>query len=276
MNLLEEIEHRPVCGDGAMSTLLAERGIPADKCSEELCLTQPELVVGVHADYLAAGARIIRTNSFGANAVRLSRHGLADHVNEINWQAAQIALLATRSSQACVAGRVGPLGLSAREAQAQGIDRKEVFHTQIGALLDGGVHLIVLEAFSDLDELLLALHVKHSLHHCPAICSLAVDENGLLPDGMPLETALAKLKQNDAEILGLNFTATAPHLIPERTAKETSLAVFLDLTGKSAPSDFAQSGLTMIERGARIVVGGSSTAPAHIAALAETLNPKTK
>ncbi|HEY5741575.1 MAG TPA: homocysteine S-methyltransferase family protein, partial [Terrimicrobiaceae bacterium] len=176
MTLLEEIEEHPLCGDGAMGTLLMERGIGIEQCFEELTLSQPELICQIHAEYVAAGARIIGTNTFGANFVRLARHGLGDRVNEINWHAAQLARQA--ASGAYVAGSVGPLGISLAEAGKQGIDPEECYRTQIGALLEGGVDLIFLETFQDLDELLLALNVKHSLHHCPAICSLAVNEHG--------------------------------------------------------------------------------------------------
>ncbi len=129
-----------------MGTLLIQRGVPANQCLEELCLTRPELIQEIHRDYV---------HTFGANAVRLRGHGLSRRVNEINWQAAQ---LARQSAQGTfVAGRVGPLGVSSEAAIAQEIDREECFRTQIGALLDSGVDLIFLETFQDLDELLLAL-----------------------------------------------------------------------------------------------------------------------
>ncbi len=102
----------------------------------------------------------------------------------------------------------------------------------MGALLDGGVDLIFLETFQDLDELLLALRVKHSLHHCPAICSLTPNENGQLSGGIPLEDAFKELLQSDAEILGINcvngpqqalrlverfaWPEAAPRHVPER------------------------------------------------------------
>src|SRR5262245_4416673 len=105
MTLLEEIEMHPVCGDGAIGTLLMERGVGAEECFEALCLSRSELVRQIHGEYVAAGARIIETNSFGANAVRLGHHGLADHVNEINWQAAQLARQMAKGS--FVAGSVG-------------------------------------------------------------------------------------------------------------------------------------------------------------------------
>ena len=80
MNLLEEIERHPICGDGAMGTLLMERGVTERQCFEELCLSRPELVSEIHGEYVAAGARVIETNTFGANAIRLARYGLEHRV----------------------------------------------------------------------------------------------------------------------------------------------------------------------------------------------------
>src|SRR5271170_4104944 len=149
MDLLDELESNIIPGDGAMGTLIMEAGIPIERNFEELCVSQPDLVSGIHAQYVAAGARVIETNSFGANAVRLAKHGLEHRVNEINWSAAQLAKDAARGKGVHVAGSVGPLGIRADQAREQGIDREDVFREQVGALLDGGVNLIFFETFTD-------------------------------------------------------------------------------------------------------------------------------
>ena len=284
MNLLEEIEDHPICGDGAMGTLLMERGVTPLQCFEELCLSRPELVREIHGEYVAAGARVIETNTFGANAIRLARYGLEHRVNEINWQAAQLARQAARG--AFVAGSIGPLDPSAN-ANEQGIDREECFRSQMGALLDGGVDLIFLETFQDLDELLLALRVKHSLHHCPAICSLTPNENGQLSGGIPLEDAFKELLQSDAEILGINCV-NGPHqalrLLEQFAWPEAPLAMFPNAglprceEGRYhyevRPEYFAEMGALMAARGVRIIGGCCGTNPSHIAALAARLSGK--
>jgi hypothetical protein len=84
MNLLEELETRNVCGDGAMGTLLLDRGVPVDRCLEELCVSEPDRIRAIHDEYVAAGARVIETNTFGANAVRLARFGFENRIAEIN------------------------------------------------------------------------------------------------------------------------------------------------------------------------------------------------
>lgn len=288
MNILEELEERPICGDGAMGTLLMERGVPAERCFEELCVSDPDAIIRIHEAYLAAGARLIETNTFGANAVRLARHGLEGRVNEINWQAVQIAKQCARGKTAYVAGSIGPLGISAEDAREQGIDRAACFREQMGALLDGGVNLIFLETFQNLEELLLALHVKQSLHHCPAICSLAANDNGRLPDGSTLTEAFAALARNDAEIVGINCVngpQSTLRLVERHARPDPPLAAFPNAgrpryhegryVYETSPEYFAGTGALMADRGARIIGGCCGTTPAHIAALAEALREKT-
>src|SRR5438067_10641352 len=91
MNLLEELQEHVVCGDGAMGTLLLDQGLPMESCLEEVCVTDPDRVRSIHRDYIAAGARVIETNSFGANAARLSRFGFENRVAEFNRAAAKLA-----------------------------------------------------------------------------------------------------------------------------------------------------------------------------------------
>jgi methionine synthase / methylenetetrahydrofolate reductase(NADPH) len=114
MDLLEQLETEIMCGDGAMGTLLVQRGVPSDRCLEEVCLTEPGKITAIHQEYIAAGARVIETNASGANAVRLERFGLGDRVAEINKGAVRTALKAARGKNVWVAGSVGPLGISGR------------------------------------------------------------------------------------------------------------------------------------------------------------------
>jgi methionine synthase I (cobalamin-dependent) len=280
MSLLEAIETHPLCGDGTIETLLKQRGAPTNECVEALCISRPDLVREIHAEYVKAGADIIRTNTFAANAVQLGRHGLSNRVNEINWQATQLARQAAKG--AFVAGSVGPLGISSAEAEHQGVDREECFRTQIGALLEGGVDLIFLETFQDVDELLGALHVKQSLHHCPAICSLATGEDGLLPGKVSLEVVFEKLVRHDAELFGLNCGAeVALRLVERLVPSELALAVypnlclpgyFHDRSGDDLSAEaFARLGVALAERGVRIIGGCCGSTPAHIAALSKAL-----
>jgi methionine synthase I (cobalamin-dependent)/5,10-methylenetetrahydrofolate reductase len=282
MDFLDELETRVLPGDGAMGTLLMEANIPPDRCFDELCISEPDLVRSVHERYIAAGARVIETNSFGANAARLDKFGLANRVNEINWSAAQLARDCARGHDVYVAGSVGPLGLTSEQA-LESIDRKQVFQEQIGALLDGGAQLIFFETFSDLEELLLALDVKLSLHHCPAICSLTCSEDGRLRDGTPLEDAFTRLRDAGAEVTGVNCV-TGPHAmvrIFQRLPAGELLSAYPNagypryhdgryLYGLS-PAYFAENSVALAREGARLIGGCCGIGPQHIAEMAKAL-----
>ena len=283
MDFLDELQQRILPGDGAMGTALMDAGVAADACLEELSVSRAEAVRAVHEQAIRAGARLIRTNTFGANAVRLARHGQGHRVSEINWSAGQIAKDAARGTGGNVAGSVGPLGISAAEAQARGIDREEVFTEQIGALLDGGAGVIFLETFLDLEELLIAVQVKHALHHCPVIASLACPDDGRLPGGTTLAEAFAKLRAADADVVGINCVngpAVAVRLLAS-ISDDGPLAAFPSAGlpvqregGRGWPAtaaDFAQAAGELARRGVRLIGGCCGTGPAHIAAIAEAL-----
>ena len=282
MDFLDELQHRILPGDGAMGTALMGDGGPADVCFEELCASAPERVREVHAQAIAAGARLIRTNTFGANAVRLAWHGHGHRVSEINWSAAQLAKDAVRGTGVHVAGSVGPLGLSAAEAEVRGIDREEVFTEQMGALLDGGARVIFLETFTDLEELLIAVQVKHALHHCPVIASLACPDDGRLPDGTMLAEAFAKLRAADADVVGINcVNGPAAVRLLENIGDDGPLAAFPSaglpvqsegrLVWLATPEDFAKAAGQLAKQGVRLIGGCCGTGPAHLAAIAEAL-----
>jgi homocysteine S-methyltransferase len=280
MDFLDELTQHVLPGDGAMGTELLAAGVPAGQCLEHLCLTQPDLVRGIHEQYIAAGARVIETNSFGANAVRLARHGLEGHVNELNWTAAQLAKDAAKGTGVYVAGSVGPLGITA--AEAQGIDREEAFREQIGALLDGGCNLIILETFLDLEELKIAIYAKNSLHHCPVIALLAAGDSGPLARAAALEDA--------ADVIGVNCVdaATALNLISSPLTRadgeSPTLAAFPSaglpeksgdqLVYHTTPEEFAAGSLALVDRGARLIGGCCGIGPRHIKALAAALEAR--
>src|SRR5512132_221521 len=108
--LLDRLKAGPVLCDGAMGTLLYSKGVFINRCYDELNLSDPEMIRGIHQDYVRAGAHIIETNTFGANSFRLARHTLADKVEEINRAGAQIARQVAANTDVLVAGSVGPLG----------------------------------------------------------------------------------------------------------------------------------------------------------------------
>ena len=283
MDFLDEMQHRVLPGDGAMGTELMA-GDPAlvGVCLEEWNVSAQDKVRAVHEGYVAAGARIIRTNSFGANAPRLARHGLDHRVSELNWTAAQLARDAAKGKDVLVAGSVGPLGMDDEAARAVGVDRGQVFAEQIGALLDGGAQCIFLETFLDLEELLVALQAKHALHHCPVVCSLVPDEGGALRDGTPLAEALARLRAAEADIVGVNCLAPSAALAALGACADSGPLAAFPSAGLPAieegrflygtpPEDFAGSCRALAAQGVRLIGGCCGIGSRHIAALTKSL-----
>ncbi len=247
-DLLEELETGVVPGDGAMGTALLEAGV--SQCLEEACVSRPEIVRAIHGQYIEAGARLIRTNTFGANAARLARFGCENRVNEINWSAAQLAKDCARGKPVYVAGSVGPLGVPPSGS---------LFKEQIGALLDGGVDLIFLETFTDIDELALALYVKQSLHHCPVVCSLAGG-------------AADKARLPGADILGFNCVGVDAMLqLFEKNAGFVSAFPNAGYPATTTPEEFARGARELVSHGARLVGGCCGIGPRHIAAMVDAL-----
>jgi homocysteine S-methyltransferase len=276
VNLIERLNESVLLGDSAMGTRLHARGLPPDRCGEELVLTRHEVVRQAHDDDLAAGARVIRTNSFGANRVKLARHGLEGRINEINWQAAGLAAEAAKGRDALVAGSVGPLGATLEEVRAQGLDPHTLFQEQIGALLDGGADFILFETFRDLAELKIALRAVRSVDDSPIVALMSCTGGGLTPHGVPMAAAFAELKAAGAEVLGVNSDMGPRALTPlfrdsAQHAKDIFWSAYPDAVHPTSPTHFAEQMLELVRQGVRLVGGGRGTSPEHIAALRDAL-----
>jgi len=282
MNLIDELDSHIVCGDGAMGTLLLDQGVPLERCLEELCVSEPERINAIHDQYITAGVRVIETNSFGANAVRLERFGLAEHVAEINRAAAQVAIEAASAKNVYVAGSVGPLGITADEANARGIDRAQCFREQVDALRDGGVQILFFETFMDLEEMEIALRAAN-LSDCTAICSFACASEGRLSSGVLLVDAFARLDKLGATIVGVNCMNgphTMVHLL-QRIPAGALLAAYPNagypkytngrFTYHTAPDYFAKAAQEMVAEGVRLIGGCCGTNPKHIAAISNAI-----
>jgi homocysteine S-methyltransferase len=283
MNLLDELETRAVCGDGAMGTLLLAAGVPIERCFEELCVSEPERIQKIHEDYIAAGARVIETNTFGANAVRLERFGMEKRVREINRAAVGLAKNAAKNKDVYVGGSVGPLGISGEEAAARGNDRAECFREQITALLDGGVDAIFFETFTDLEEMEIALRAKNRVGNALEICSFACAPGGRLRCGTMLVDAFSRLSDLGAKIVGVNCLNDPREMaaLLRQMPAGYSLSVYptagqprrdhsrfhYDVT----PDFFAAWAPDLVTNGARLLGGCCGTTPAHVASLAKAI-----
>ncbi len=208
MNLfLERLKNGPVLADGAMGTLLYQRGETFEECFDELNLTKPETIQSIHSEYLSAGAQIIETNTFGANRVKLEEHNLGDKVREINFRAARIALEAREVSgrPAFVAGAIGPTGRPLQAPDEQRFSElRAIFREQIEALQEGGVELLILETFSNLAELRQAVLAAQEVGGLPIVAQMSFYEDGHTLAGQSAARVATVLYDLGVDVIGAN------------------------------------------------------------------------
>ena len=191
--------------DGAMGSLLYERGIFVTQNFEQLNVTRPEVVGKIHEDYVAAGAQVIETNTFGANGFCLDRHGLGDQVRAHNVAGARLARKAA-GEDVWVAGSIGPTGLVPGVASPAELDVvAATFADQAAALVEGGVDLFVLETFRHLEEIRIAIDAaRRAAPGLPIIASMAFDPSETVADGSTPEQVATTLRDWGADVIGVN------------------------------------------------------------------------
>src|SRR5262245_53472086 len=161
--------------DGAMGSYLLARVVPPRGAVEELCLSRPDAVLEAHLAYIEAGARVIETNSFGANRQKLKAVGLRDEVEAINEAAAKLARKAREVSgkDVLVAGSIGPTALAFDPADTDSEEAlREIFREQARALDARGVELFFLETFASLPEIRIALEAVREVSRLPVVASV--------------------------------------------------------------------------------------------------------
>src|SRR5215470_6607247 len=174
------LAERPLLGDGATGTMLYARGVTLDACFDVLNLSDPKIVQGVHAEYIAAGADCIETNTFGANRFKLGVHGSAGRVREINRSGARLArdVRESMGRDVFVLGSMGPLGKYL--APLGSVDPEEAraaFVEQAEGLLEGGVDAFVVETFSDLMEMRMAVEAIRAITDLPVVTQVAFTQD---------------------------------------------------------------------------------------------------
>jgi homocysteine S-methyltransferase len=277
--------------DGAMGTVLYSKGVFVNVCYDELSLKEPGLVEGVHAAYVRAGAEVLETNTFGANPVKLAAYGLADRTEEINQAAARLARRAA-GDRACVVGAVGPLGVRIEPfGPTSRAEARESFSRQLRGLLEGGVQGVVLETFSDLDELRQALEAAKALADLPVFAQVSVGEDGATAYGTDVETVGRSLTEWGADVVGLNCSVGPAHMLDaiERMAAVTDRPLAAQPNAGlpravgdrriylSSPEYMATYARRLIEAGVRFIGGCCGTTPDHIKVIRDvvaTMQPR--
>ncbi len=292
-DFLARLRQGPVLCDGAMGTLLYAKGIYINRCYDELNLSHPDLIRGIHQEYLQAGAEIIETNTFGANAYRLDRHGFARQVREINLAGARVAREAVenesskKGSHAFVAGSVGPLGVRIEPlGKTSREEAREAFAQQIAALIEGSVDLLILETMGYLEELRQAILAAREVNAAvPVVAQVTIDEEGNCLDGSSPETFAAKLTEWDADVVGCNCSVGPVAMLEamERVRRATTKPLSAQpnagmpraVEGRNiylcSPEYMASYARKFVAAGVQLVGGCCGTTPEHIRAMKSAL-----
>ncbi|HKC01242.1 MAG TPA: bifunctional homocysteine S-methyltransferase/methylenetetrahydrofolate reductase, partial [Terriglobales bacterium] len=283
----ERLKQSPLLCDGAMGTLLYAKGIFINRCYDELNLSQPELIRGVHHDYLQAGAEIVETNTFGGNSFRLARHSLADRVREINLAGVNVAREAAKSFDAWVAGSIGPLGVRIEPLGKTSFEEaRTAFREQVAALIEGGVDLLMLETFGYVEELHQAVLACRDVNaKIPIVAQVTIDEDGNCLDGSDPEAFAARLSEWNVDILGINCSVGPVAMLDaiERVRAVTSLPLAAQpnagmprsVEGRNiylcSPEYMASYTRKFVAAGVQLIGGCCGTTPDHIRAMKSAL-----
>ncbi|MGB8478648.1 MAG: bifunctional homocysteine S-methyltransferase/methylenetetrahydrofolate reductase [Acidobacteriaceae bacterium] len=292
-SLSELFQTRSVLCDGAMGTMLYERGVFIHRCYDELNLSQPDLIRAIHEEYLQAGAEIIETNTFGGNRFRLQRHGLQDKVHDVNVAGAKIARQAAdqirekQATQAYVGGAVGPIGVQIEPLGKVSFEEaRAAFAEQIRALAEGGVDLLVLETMTSLNEVHQAiLAAREAAPQLPILAMMTIDEEGNTLDGSSPEIAANKLTEWGADAVGCNCSAGPATVLSaiERMRTATALPLVAmpnagmprAVDGRNiylcSPEYMASFARKFAQAGVQFVGGCCGTTPSHIRAMRSAL-----
>ncbi|GAC1636544.1 MAG: bifunctional homocysteine S-methyltransferase/methylenetetrahydrofolate reductase [Ktedonobacteraceae bacterium] len=297
--LLEQLRQRPLLCDGAMGTLLYARGVAYEQCFDALNITQPELIQGIHREYISAGAQIIETNTFGANRAKLEGYGLQEQVREINFRAVRLALEAREicGQPVFIAGAVGPSGRPLQAPDEQRLSElRAIFREQIESLQEGGVDLLILETFSSLPELRQAVLAAKEVGGLPIVAQMSFYEDGHTLSGQSAARVAAVLDDLGVHVVGANCSvgpaATLDVLqemitaVKQRTdSSDIARHVFAAQPNAGLPTrignrffymatpDYcADYALRFARAGVHLIGGCCGTTPRHIAAMRRVLD----
>lgn len=282
MGLLEKLQSQVLTADGAMGTLLYSYGI--DYCYEELNVKKPEVIENIHQQYIDAGADIIQTNTYTANAIKLERYDLENSVKAINESAIQIAKKVASKGEQFVLGTIGGIrGIRKSDATLDEIIRS--LDEQAGILLAGNPDGLLLETYYDFDELKAAVKHLRRITDVPIISQVSMHEPGILQNGLRLNDALHQLEAIGADIVGVNCRLGPHHTIQAFEDVELPSKAFLSaypnaslldvedgkIVYESEAEYFGRSAVLLRDQGVRLIGGCCGTTPKHIEAVKHRL-----
>jgi 5-methyltetrahydrofolate--homocysteine methyltransferase len=285
-DFLNAIHERVLVLDGAMGTMLQERGLPPGGCPEEMNRQHPDVVTAIHAEYVAAGADILVTNSFGGNRAKLAHYDLEDAVEELNRLAVEHARKAAGESL-FVGGSVGPTGRFVEPVGDASFDEiYEIYCEQISALAGAGADFITFETFLDIRELRAGVIACRDVCSLPIIAQLTFDDAGRTVLGTPPEAAAVTLDALPVDVVGSNcglgidgihdvlakMRAVSP--LPLIAQANAGLPILKDgeTVFPASPEEMVVYHEKLIALGVRIIGGCCGTTPAHIRVMRKALD----
>jgi len=285
-------QNRPILADGAMGTALHQAGMRLKTCYEHLNLTDPALVASVHRQYIEAGAELIETNTFGANDYKLKPYGLEQQTIAINESGVELAQRVAKASfrdDIYIAGAVGPLGVwVAPLGRVSEESAFMVFRRQMAALIFGGVDAILLETFTDVNELTLAVKAARDVRaDIPIVAQMTFTRDDRTVLGDAPATVAKVLAAADVDVIGVNCSSGPAQLLrlssiihsvaPDKKLAAQPNAGYPELLdGRTAypasPDYFGDYALAFADAGVTIIGGCCGTTAGHIAAMRKALD----
>ncbi|MFC1528054.1 homocysteine S-methyltransferase family protein [Candidatus Neomarinimicrobiota bacterium] len=290
-NFFERLKQEKILvSDGAIGSLLFEKGLNPGDCPERFNLEQPEIIAEIARAYLQAGADIIQTNTFGASPLKLSDYNLDDKTEEINQNAVKIVKQIV-DSKALVSGSIGPTGkMLLPYGDIEPDSMKDNYKKQTSALIESGVDLLCIETMTDLNEALIAIHsVREISLEIPIIATMTFD---VIPQGCVtimgngVAEVCAKLQEAGANVIGSNCGNGTKNMIT--IAKEflsnTELPIIIQSNAgiptivkdhveyQETPEEFADFTNILLELGVSIIGGCCGTTPDHIKAIKQAVD----
>jgi homocysteine S-methyltransferase len=280
-NFSDQVHDAVILGDGAFGTYLYEKGVEVGNNLDILNLKAPDLVYSIHEEYVRAGSQLIETNTFGANYFKLRDSGNTDQVREINLAAVTLARKAA-GKEVFIAGSIGPSGVEFNEND-EGIGESDIvqgFREQIEALAEGGVDLFIIETFSKLDEILLAIRTARSVTgEIPIVAQMVFPAEGRTSHGVNALTFRQQALDAGAMVVGSNcgrgvkamseaieLLSSIDDQVPLSAFPNAGMPEMVEdrMVYPAQPAYMARNLSEMIRRGVRLIGGCCGTSPAHI------------
>jgi 5-methyltetrahydrofolate--homocysteine methyltransferase len=292
-------EGRILVSDGAWGTFLFRKGLARGDCPELWCADHPDDVRGIAASYVAAGADMVETNSFGGTRIRLAGHGLAERASELNEAAARLSREALDARAAAgrepwVLGSIGPSGKFLMMGDVSAEELRAAFSEQAEALARGGADALCVETMMDAEEAAIAVRAAKEAAGLEVICTFTFDKTvqgyyrtmmGLSP-----EDAAAAALDAGADIVGTNcgngfagmievVKAMRPAARGRPIMVQANAGLPQQVDGvdvyPEGPGDMAALVPALLDAGASVVGGCCGTTPAHIAAIRAAVDSYT-